>query len=301
MKSKTALLLLATAWSLSSVSRAETLFGLSGNNIVSFDSANPGVITFTKPISGLGGGETLLSIDFRPQDSVLYGYSSGNGIFSLNLSGVDAAATLVVDLDSVTPASPTATGPLSTFPPSGTISIDFNPAANALRIIDSNDNNYRRSFASGAFFNDGLIDLAGNGAPISIVAEAYTRNAPNFGTTQLLVVDALTNSLYLQNPPNDGTLSLIGSLGIDIPSSGVGFEISGTTAAFLSANSDGLGNAELYTVNVGTGATSLIGTIGAPVTDVAAAVPEPSSIALLLLGGSAGLLARRRSQAGRPA
>ena len=53
-----------------------TLFGLTENNqLVRFDSAAPGTVT-TVAVTGLGGGETLLGLDFRPADEKLYGITN---------------------------------------------------------------------------------------------------------------------------------------------------------------------------------------------------------------------------------
>ena len=49
-----------------------TAFSLSGSNLLRFDTASP-ALTQTTPITGVGGSETLVGIDFRPQNGLLYG------------------------------------------------------------------------------------------------------------------------------------------------------------------------------------------------------------------------------------
>ena len=49
-----------------------TAFALSGTNLVSFDINAP-TITQTTAIANITAGETLVGIDFRPQNGMLYG------------------------------------------------------------------------------------------------------------------------------------------------------------------------------------------------------------------------------------
>src|SRR4029453_18675372 len=47
-------------------------YALSGTNLLALDTSTPSV-TQTIPITGLTAGETLVGIDFRPQNGLLYG------------------------------------------------------------------------------------------------------------------------------------------------------------------------------------------------------------------------------------
>src|SRR5262249_8711684 len=101
--------------------------------------------------------------------------------------------------------------------------------------------------------------------------------------------------------PNGGVLTTIGSgLGLDT-SDLVGFDISGLTGVAYAALTPPTGGAsQLFTIDTNTRAATLVGTIGTGMTltglaaDVGS-VPEPSSFALLGIGGL-GLIAvvRRR-------
>ena len=63
--------------------RAETLYGLgTGNFLFQFDSLTPGTVTTPVAVSGLGGS-TLLGIDVRPADGLVYGIGTGDRVFSI--------------------------------------------------------------------------------------------------------------------------------------------------------------------------------------------------------------------------
>ncbi len=99
--------------------------------------------------------------------------------------------------------------------------------------------------------------------------------------------------------PNAGQLNTIGALGVDT-SDFTGFDIftlAGVNTAYASLTTAG-GGAGLYTINLATGAATLIGAINGQALDGLAvapvAVPEPTTLALLALGGIAAVGIRRR-------
>jgi hypothetical protein len=268
---------------------AVALTGLAdGNTLVFFDSATPGSVT-TIGVSGTNLNSALLGIDYRPATGQLYGLSS-TGIFTIDPSSGNA--TLVNNIGA------TFTG--------GTASgVDFNPAADALRITGSNGQNLRIPVGgTGTPVTDGNLAYAasdGNaGVSPSITASAYTNSfagAPAGRTTQLFNIDSNLDVLVLQNPPNNGTLTTIGSLGVNVGSVG-GFDIfspsNGVNTAFAAFAPNRSTAANLYTIDLGTGAATSLGQIGAgagfnltgltaPIASTA--VPEPSSLLGLAIFG----------------
>ncbi len=54
-------------------------YALAGLNLVSFDLATPSITATSVPIVGLTAGETLVGIDFRPVNGLLYGLGVNAG------------------------------------------------------------------------------------------------------------------------------------------------------------------------------------------------------------------------------
>ena len=93
--------------------------------------------------------------------------------------------------------------------------VDFNPAADRLRIISDTGQNLRINVADGSTTVD--TSLTNAGAPaLGVTGAMYTNNDadPNTGTT-LFDVDSTLDQVVVQSPPNNGTLVATGKLGVD--------------------------------------------------------------------------------------
>src|SRR5690348_3688229 len=63
---------------------AESLIGVTTTNVLeTFDGAAPGTILTAVGVTGLQTGETLLGIDRRPADGVLYGLGSTSRLYMI--------------------------------------------------------------------------------------------------------------------------------------------------------------------------------------------------------------------------
>jgi hypothetical protein len=132
-------------------------------------------------------------------------------------------------------------------------------------VVSDADQNLRLNPNNGALaaLDSPLAYAAGDlnaGANPNIVGAAYTNNIAGATSTALYVLDSNLDILAIQNPPNNGTLNTVGPLGVDT-SAEAGFDIaprSGTALASLTVG----GSAQLYTINLTTGAASLTGPIG---------------------------------------
>ena len=279
---------------------AELLTGLtSTSNLVTFDSATPGTISSSVAITGLQAGETLLGIDRRPANGLVYGLGSTSRLYTINTT--TGVATAV----SATPFAPALTGTAFGF--------DFNPVPDRIRVVSTDASNFRLNP------NDGT--LAGTDTPLSyaagdsgagfaprVVGSAYTNNVNGAAVTTLFGIDSARDVLVEQGgpggtpSPNGGVLTSIGAgLGFNT-SDLVGFDVSGVSGiAFASLTSPTGGASQLFTINLNTGTATLVGTIGSGLTLTGLAanvgvVPEPASLTLLSTIVGLGLLtvARRR-------
>lgn len=270
---------------------AERIIGLTtGNTIVTFDSATPGVTKSSGSIAGIAAGDTLTGLDLRPATRTLYSVGSSGTVYSItkNASGRDYTAT------SVGMTSPSPTG--------SAFGVDFNPVPDRIRFIGNDGQNLRINPTNGATIVDGTITLNGS-TNVALIGAAYTNSRPGALTTTLYGFDAISDSLVRSTNPNGGTFVSLnaagvpfGGLGFDIPITGqFGFDISGGSGLAFANSLDVFG-----TIDLNTGAGTIVGTIGAGSLSglTAGAVPEPASWALLIGGfGLVGVAMRRRGAA----
>lgn len=239
------------------VARASTLNVLDvANRLVSVDSAAPGTITNTVVLTGLNGNETLLGIDYRPASSrVLYGISTVGQLYAINPR--TGAATAVGTPNAV---FGTAAG------------VDFNPAVDRLRVVSNTNQNLRINPANGALAatDTPLAYAAGDagaGSAPRVVAAAYSNNVAGATPTTLYVIDANRGVLATQGnvggtvSPNTGQLFTVGALGV-AGNDTSGFDIGRDGTVLATFTQPGTATTSLYSVNLITGATTLVGVVG---------------------------------------
>jgi hypothetical protein len=278
VRSLVALIVLAVsalaATSAGAVHLSADVYGLTGQNrLVGFSAASPGEIESNVEVSGLRAGESLVGIDFRPVDGKLWAVGklgSTGRMYTIDLES--GQATFVAPLVNAAGGAPIALAGSS-------FGLDFNPAADALRIVSDVGQNLRalpsdRLVAgvqqrTGDTFVDGSLNYAG-AAATGVGGAAYTNNDvdPATGTT-LFDVDASLDDLVVQNPPNSGSLVKVADLGTPTDAL-VGFDIRtlGTINLAYVATTAERGNgatlATLRTIDLTTGATESLGKIGGP-------------------------------------
>src|ERR1041385_4327465 len=177
------------------IASAASIIGLvDGKTLVWVDPA-------TKKVTGkadIKGVASIVGIDVRPADGMLYAVSADGGIYTVDAK--TGAATMKSKLsESLKP---------------GTISVDFNPVADRLRIISSDGTNLRVNVDDGKATVDGVLKYkdgdAQAGKPAKVIPAAYTNSSnPKPAATALYDIDE-AGHLLTQAPPNDGILNTVG-------------------------------------------------------------------------------------------
>ncbi|MFJ3880871.1 DUF4394 domain-containing protein [Streptomyces sp. NPDC090077] len=227
--------------------KALSAIGLtSDQRLVEFDVNKPSKTWSLGRVAGLAGDTKLVGIDFRVQNEKLYGVGDRGGIYTLSTTNARAmkVSQLTVAL------AGTAFG------------VDFNPAANRLRVISNTGQNLRHNIDDPAAPLTTTIDgtLTNPTTPPStamgVTGAAYTNNDLNAATaTTLFDLDTMADRISLQSPANAGTLAPTGNLGVDAALD-AGFDIyynpmAGTNHGYAAI---GTGNTyRLYAVDVLTG------------------------------------------------
>ncbi|TXG01380.1 DUF4394 domain-containing protein [Massilia arenae] len=241
---------------------APVLLGLSDDNrLLGFKIASPNTIDTNVAITGLAGGETLVGIDVRPKDGMLYGLTSTARLVTIDPATGAATVKATLSADAADTTAP------YTAMQGTTYAVDFNPAADRLRVISDSGQSLRINVDTGATTTDGNINRAGV-AP-RVVAAAYTNSIPNAASTQLFDVDGASSVLALQNPPNDGTLVNVGALGVTVAGTGAMDIGGGENGLVLAALRTAAGGpSSLYRVNLTTGAATPVNGAATPATSV---------------------------------
>ncbi len=214
------------------------------NQLLRLNIKSPNAPSATMNIMGTAPDERILSIDFRPATGQLYGVSNQSRLFVINqMTGA---------------ARPLTGGAFAPGIASGIVGIDFNPTVDRLRLVGANGQDLRLNPETGLVVaTDGSI----NGVPGAMISEvAYTNSSAGPTVTTLYDIDPATDRLYIQNPPNNGTLTDVGPLGLDITGA-AGFDISpdDNTQGLVAVRFNGA--SELQQINLSTGRLQKLGNL----------------------------------------
>ena len=241
---------------------------LRNNSLTVFDTEVPAqVFGALLTISNLQPGETAIALDFRPATGQLYVLGDSNRLYVVDV--LTAIATPV----SATPFTPGLSGTRFGF--------DFNPTVDRIRIVSDTGQNLRVHPDTGVVVG---IDTPLNPGTPHVVGAAYTNNVPAAPTTTLYGIDSATDQLVLQNPPNNGSVTVVGPLGVNTTDD-VGFDVAANTNVAYATLTVGISTG-FYTINLTTGVATLVGTIsGGPYADMAVLARGVPMVALR--GGTA--------------
>jgi subtilisin-like proprotein convertase family protein len=246
----------------------------SNNNLVRFNSDAPGVITSSKPIGGLLGGEQIVGLDRRPANGQLFGMGQVP----------NSGRLLTVDLQT---GATTPIGAGFPLPQSAFVAIqgtnygfDFNPQVDRIRVVANTGDNFRLNPNTGGIAGADTAVFSG-----AVTAAAYDRNFAgtpqttlfgiNIGSDQLVTIGNVNGT---PSSPNTGQVFPIGPLGVDT-SAVAGFDIvteQMNNRAWAALTVDGLSG--LYTVDLATGQVAFVGIIGAGLPNIRGLTVLPTPI-----------------------
>jgi Domain of unknown function (DUF4394) len=240
------------------------------HQLIKFNAGQPQKILASIAIKGLQPGEVILGIDYRVSKDMLYALGSSGRLYTLNEDTAQltqvGSGSFAVKLD-------------------GTMfGFDFNPTVDRIRVISNTGQNLRLHPDTGAVVDsnpnadgvqiDGPLTYAAGDANFgkkpSIVGAAYSYNKADPKITTNFALDAATGALVTQGSregttpavsPNTGQLFTVGKLGVNFEDSA--FDIQALSdVAFAALSGKELKGTRLYTLDLKTGATQFIGTIG---------------------------------------
>ena len=224
---------------------AANVVALISNDTLAWVDTASGTVKGQNFVTGVDG--RLLGIDVRTSDGQLYGLFEDGTVAT-----IDPASGVATRVET-----------LKTVPAAGThVTVDFNPVADAMRIMASDGTNLRTKITGGAVAQDkphafASDDMHASETP-AIIAGAYTNSYKGTEKTALYNIDGTIAGLIRQDPPNDGTLKAVGKLGVPLTQT-VGFDIrsdgnGGNEAWLMSGN-------RLYSVSLENGKATEVGTI----------------------------------------
>lgn len=254
-KTSSAIAVAATLAGFAGAANAATLMALTGDaTLTPVDTATQKAGT---PINVTGAPGPLAGIDVRPADGMLYGVTNDGTVVTIDTK--TGAATVKTKLETYLK------------PGVGAV-IDFNPAADRLRVLGTDGTSLRANVDDGKVITDGSLKYAdtdaAKGKTARVTAGAYTNSFKGTKETTLYNIDLAAGTFVRQAPPNDGVLGTIGSLGVEAKA--VAFDIEsdgkGGNVGWLMA--DGT----LHRVDLSSGKATSVGTVGGingPVRDIA--------------------------------
>lgn len=179
--------------------QAAQVAALIGNDTIAIVDTDAKKVAKTMKVDGIKG--EIVGIDVRPADGMLYALAADGSVYTV---AMDGKATMKSKLETMLKPGVMAT-------------VDFNPAADRLRVMGSDGMSLRVNVDDGKVIVDGSHKYAesdaGKGKTPKIGAGAYTNSVKGTKETALFNIDLGTGTLVKQMPPNDGVLNTVGALG----------------------------------------------------------------------------------------
>ena len=227
-----------------------------GNNFALFHSASPGTVDRNLAITGLLAGDRIVGIDFRPLDGKLYGVGTDSRVYTVDT--VTAVAS---------PVGATFTPALN----GEHFGVVLDPATDRIRIQSAESGqNLRLDPATGQVTNEDAVLAYAAGDPKEAFTPEIAATAVTTGAAGATYgIDWLLDEFVVMADPSNGQVTSVGSTG-EVTAACAALDVGVNGVVYASMTTSGVNS--LYTMNVSTGAATLLGAI--PV------VPSIQSIAI---------------------
>lgn len=241
--------------------RKETLHVLTQKmELLTVNAGQPGKVLQRTAVTGLPAGEALVGMDYRIAKGVLFALSSAGRLYTLD-----------VPSGALKPVGSSAGAVLQ----GSAFGVDFNPVADRVRVVSNTGHNLRLHPDTGAVAaTDPALSYAPGdaqaGQPPEVVAAGYTYNKKDDKLTTNYAIDRRAGTLVTQGTvegvqpavsPNTGQLRTVGPLGTG-PLLDAALDIADVTgAAFTAVRTASQPTTKLYTIDLGSGKATLVGTV----------------------------------------
>jgi hypothetical protein len=266
--------------------RADRIYGLTDDQmLISWESSDPGMLLTSLHLNPMNGPDVATrAMDWR--------FTDQEGLY---LVGTIMGGSVLGQVNLVSGSVSTTNSP--TIPVSGpSMGMDFSPLPSATngRVVSSIGHNARFSVPFGSpGTREGDIHYAagdaheGDDADLSHIAWDWQSLPTLYG------ID-VGNDVLVRMNPTTGALTTIGQLGLNATEWG-GFDIAIDGTAFAVLGTPTSSMSSFYTIDLNTGAATLIGEVGGGLVITAMTIPEPASAALILIGLALRLVRRERT------
>ncbi len=223
-----------------------------GARLYTFDDRAPHRWTRSKALTGLAAGERVVGLDVRPAGRPLIALTNMSRLYVVQRAKARATAL--------------GPGPFAPALSGSAFGFDFNPTVDRIRVTADGGQNLRLNPGTGAVaFTDGTLRYgagdAGAGSAPAVVASAYTNSVAGAMSTTLYDIDSARDVLAIQAPPNEGVLTTVGALGVNLVGP-VSFDISARDGkAYVLARRARVARSRLYEINLGKGTARQLGVL----------------------------------------
>jgi hypothetical protein len=215
---------------------------LSNNTLVRFHATSPQVFDLVLPISGLAPNQSVVGIDRRAANGMVYAVVDSptqDALYTLNPA--TGEATFAVNLSQ---------------PLSGTqFGVDFNAWQDRLWIVSDTGTNYEVNPLTGVVTVGTAVTPPGT----QVGGIAFTQNSLGAPSSPVLyTIDAQANVLNRQEPASGGVQTVVGNLAVDVTAS-IGFDVAPeNNIAFASLTNASNNQTGLYVIDLTTGQATLL-------------------------------------------